>query len=313
MSLSLGIDVGGTKVAAGVVDPGGRVVEKLRRSTPASAGGAIAVIGEVIEELRSRHQVAAVGLGVAGFVDETRCEVRFAPHLPWREEPVQQKVEGMAGVPVVVENDANASAWGEVRFGAARGEQEVVFVGVGTGIGTGLVLGGRLYRGRWGMAGEAGHYQVVAGGRPCACGKQGCWEQYASGTALAAEARAAVRQAPAKAARLLELAGGSAAAISGMHVTQAAREGDAAAVRCFEAVGTWLGHGLAALAAILDPACFVVGGGVSEAGDLLLGPARHAYQQRLTGAGHRHEARIMLAELGTDAGLVGASDLARSQ
>jgi glucokinase len=314
MSLTIGVDVGGTKVAAGVVDASGTIIEKLRRSTPAaSPSRTVEVIGGVVLELLSRHEAEAVGVGAAGFVNEARSTVTFAPNLAWRDEPLQQKVAGLAGLPVVVENDANASAWAEVRFGAARGQQHAVFISVGTGIGCGLVLNGQLYRGRWGMAGEPGHYRVVAGGRLCGCGNRGCWEQYASGSALVAEARDFARRSPGAAARLLQLAGGSPEAIGGQQVTQAAREGDPGALQCFGAVGDWLGQGLADLAAILDPGCFIIGGGVSEAGELLLGPARAAFEKHLTGSHHRPRARITLAALRADAGLVGAADLARGR
>jgi glucokinase len=310
--LPIGVDVGGTKVAAGAVDPGGRIIEKLRRSTPAASPSRTAeVISEAVTELLGRHDAEAVGVGAAGFVNETRSCVVFAPNLAWRDEPLEDKVERLVGRPVVVENDANASAWAEVRFGAARGEEHAVFISVGTGIGGGLVLNGQLYRGRWGMAGEPGHYRVVADGRLCGCGNRGCWEQYASGSALVAEARDFARRMPGAAVRLLQLAGGNPEAISGEHVTQAAREGDPGAQQCFGVVGGWLGQGLADLAAILDPACFIIGGGVSEAGELLLGPARAAFEKSLTGRHHRPRADIRLAELGADAGLVGAADLAR--
>jgi glucokinase len=211
----------------------------------------------------------------------------------------------------VVENDANAAAWAETMLGAGRGHEHVILVAVGTGIGAGIVINGQLYRGQWGIAGEPGHYRVVPDGRPCGCGKRGCWEQYASGNALAAEAREIVKSSPGEAVRLLELGGGSAEGITGMVVTQAAREGDPAAGRCYEIVGTWLGHGLAALASILDPACFVIGGGVSEAGDLLIGPARTAFGEGLSGGSYRARAEIRLAQLGADAGVIGAADLAR--
>jgi glucokinase len=312
MSLTIGIDVGGTKVAAGVVDEYGTVVEKLRRATPSSSPALTEkVIAGAVTELRGRHRVQAVGLGAAGFIDEERANVRFSPHLAWREEPLRLRVEDLVQLPVVVENDANASAWAEVRFGAARGQAHVVFVGVGTGIGAGIVLDGRLYRGQWGMAGEPGHYRVVPDGRLCGCGNRGCWEQYASGSALVAEAREFAQRSPGAAVRLLQLAGGSPDGITGSQVTQAAREGDPVAARCFATVGGWLGQGLADLAAILDPACFVIGGGVSEAGELLLGPARAAFGKALTGGSHRHQAQIKLAQFGADAGIVGAADLAR--
>jgi glucokinase len=188
----------------------------------------------------------------------------------------------------------------------------VLLIAVGTGIGAGLMLDGRLYRGRWGAAGEPGHYRVVPDGRLCGCGNRGCWEQYVSGNALVAEAREFARRSPGAAVRLLQLAGGSAEGIDGPAVTQAALEGDAVALRCFEIIGHWLGTGLADLAAILDPGCFVIGGGVSEAGDLLIGPARAAFESGLTGGAYRPFAEIKPAQLGADAGLIGAADLARS-
>jgi glucokinase len=210
-----------------------------------------------------------------------------------------------------VDNDANASAWAEARFGAARGYRDVMLVALGTGIGAAIIIGGELYRGRWGMAGEPGHVRVVPDGRLCGCGNRGCWEQYCSGNALVAEAREFARRTPGGAIRLLQLGGGTPEGISGPVITQAATEGDPAALRCFQTVGGWLGQGLADLAAILDPACFVIGGGVSEAGELLLDPARIAFERALTGRGYRPLAEIKVAQLGEDAGIVGAADLAR--
>jgi glucokinase len=312
MSLTIGVDVGGTKVAAGAVDGQGHIVAKVRRATPSASPELTAkVIGETVTELLQRHPADAVGVGAAGFVSQTGGNVLFAPNLAWRGEPLREKVADLVGLPVVVENDANASAWGEVRFGAATGLAHMVFIGVGTGIGAGFILDGRLYRGRWGMAGEPGHYRVVPDGRLCGCGNRGCFEQYASGNALEAEARDFARRSPAAAVRLLQLGGGKPEGIGGPQITQAAREGDPAALRCFGIVGGWLGQGLADLAAVLDPGCFVIGGGVSEAGELLLGPARTAYERGLTGGGYRPRAGIRLAALGADAGIVGAADLAR--
>ena len=191
----------------------------------------------------------------------------FAPNLAWRDEPLKERVEERIDREVVVENDANASAWAEARFGAARGYRDVMLVTVGTGIGAAIIINGELYRGRWGIAGEPGHIRVVPDGRLCGCGNRGCWEQYCSGNALVAEAREFARRTPEGAIRLLQLGGGTPEGISGPVITQAAIEGDPAALRCFQTVGGWLGQGLADLAAILDPACFVIGGGVSEAGE----------------------------------------------
>jgi glucokinase len=310
--LTIGVDVGGTKAAAGVVTSDGRIIEKLKRSTPAASPARTAeVIAEAVAELMSRHQVSAVGLGAAGFVDETRSRVLFAPNLAWRDEPLRRSVAERVGLPVIVENDANASAWAEARFGAARGHEHVVLIAVGTGIGGGIIIAGELYRGRWGIGGEPGHYRVVPDGRLCGCGNRGCWEQYASGSALVAEARDFARRSPEGAMRLLQLGAGTPEGISGPRITLAAREGDPVALRCFQTVGGWLGQGMADLAAILDPGCFIIGGGVSEAGDLLIDPARAAYEKALPGRGYRGLAEIKVAELGADAGLVGAADLAR--
>jgi glucokinase len=302
MSLTVGVDVGGTKVAAGVVSEGGQIVEKLKRSTPAaSPDETVEIIADVVNELLARYEVDAVGIGAAGFVDEAQATVLFAPNLAWRDEPVKQTVD----------NDANAAAWAEAKLGAGRGQNDVVLITVGTGIGAGIVLDGRLYRGRFGSAGEPGHYRVVPDGRVCGCGNRGCWEQYASGSALVAEAREFARRSPDAAVRLLQLGNGHPDGIDGPAITAAAREGDPGAIRCFDIVGTWLGTGLADLAAILDPGCFVIGGGVSEAGSLLLDPARAAYHRGLTGRAYRQFAEVRVAELGPDAGLIGAADLAR--
>jgi glucokinase len=312
MTLAIGVDVGGTKVAAGVVEDDGQIIAKLRRSTPAASPARTEqTIADVLTELLASHQVEAIGIGAAGFVDRDRTSILFAPNLAWRDEPLKQRVEERIGREVVVENDANASAWAEARFGAARGYQDVMLVAVGTGIGAAIIIGGELYRGRWGIAGEPGHVRVVPEGRLCGCGNRGCWEQYASGSALVAEAREFARRTPEGAIRLLQLGGGTPEGIGGPVITQAAAEGDPAALRCFETVGCWLGQGLADLAAILDPACFVIGGGVSEAGDLLLDPARAAFERALAGHGHRPLPEIRAAQLGEDAGIVGAADLAR--
>ncbi len=312
MTLAIGVDVGGTKVAGGVVDADGRILAKLKRSTPAASPPQTEqAIADVVTELLAGHEVGAIGLGAAGFVDAARATMLFAPNLAWRDEPLKQRVEERIGREVVVENDANASAWAESRFGAARGYSEVMLVAVGTGIGAAIIINGQLYRGRWGIAGEPGHMRVMPDGRLCGCGNRGCWEQYCSGSALVAEAREFARRRPEGAIRLLQLGGGTPEGIRGSQITQAASEGDPAALRCFQTVGGWLGQGLADLTAILDPACFVIGGGVSEAGNLLLDPARAAFERALTGRGHRPYTEIRVAELGPDAGLVGAADLAR--
>ena len=312
MVLALGVDVGGTKVAAGVVDENGTIIARTRRLTPSTSPADVErTIAEVVAELRADHDVVAVGIGAAGFIDAEGSTVLFAPNLAWRNEPLRDEVAKVVGLPIVVENDASAMAWGEYRFGAGAGEDNLVCVTVGTGIGGGIVLNGHLYRGRHGIAAEFGHTQVVPDGRRCGCGLRGCWEQYCSGRALLHEAREIADIDKQFGARLLELGEGRPEGIHAEHVTQAAREGDPAALACFGEIGRALGQGLADLVAVLDPGRIVVGGGVADAGELLLAPAREAFATQITGSGHRPIPEIVLAALGNDAGLVGAADLAR--
>jgi glucokinase len=312
VGLTIGVDVGGTKVLAGVVDEKGAILAKSRRPTPSNSPTETAdAIAAAVAEFRLQYEVEAVGIGAAGWIDEDRSRVRFAPNLAWRDEPLRDIVEARIGLPVVVENDANAAAWGEHRFGAGRGHSHLILITVGTGIGCGIILDGRLYRGRFGVGGEPGHVRVVPDGRRCGCGNRGCWEQYCSGRALEREAREIVAASAAAGAALLERVNGDIQAITGPVVTAAALDGDATALECFDIIGAWLGQGVADLAATLDPGCFVIGGGVSEAGELLVGPARKAYESTLTGRGHRPLAELVVAELSELAGLVGAADLAR--
>ncbi|RKE22553.1 ROK family glucokinase [Streptomyces sp. TLI_171] len=311
---TIGVDIGGTKVVAGVVDGDGRVVDRLRTETPDKSKSPKVVedvIVDLVLQLADKHDVHAVGVGAAGWVDAERSTVLFAPHLNWRGEPLQQALSSRLRFPVVVENDANAAAWAEWRFGAGRGEDHMVMITLGTGIGGAVVRDGHVDRGKHGLAGEFGHMQVVPGGHRCPCGNRGCWEQYSSGNALVREARELAAEESPVVQPLLARAGGSPLGITGPLVTEAAREGDAVAVELLYEVGRWLGVGIANLAAALDPGRFVIGGGVSEAGDLLLGPAQDAFRRTLTGRGFRPEARIVHAALGNEAGLVGAADLAR--
>ncbi|GAA5034626.1 ROK family glucokinase [Actinopolymorpha pittospori] len=311
-ALTVGVDIGGTKVAAGVVDPEGHVLERLRRDTPSTSPQATEdTIADVVAELRSRYEVTAVGIGAAGWIDVTGSSVLFSPHLAWRHEPLRDAVRRRVRLPVIIENDANAAAWAEWRFGAGQGESHLVCVTLGTGIGGAVITDGVMLRGKYGVAGEFGHMTVVPGGHRCECGNRGCWEQYASGNSLVREARELAASGSPVAQNLLDRVGGDPGRITGPSVTEAAKDGDPVAVELLEEVGRWLGVGLANLAAAFDPGTFVVGGGVSEAGDLFLGPARETFKRSLTGRGFRPEAQILRAALGNEAGLVGAADLAR--
>lgn len=311
MSTTIGLDIGGTKINGGVIDGSGAILAKGRRETPAQDPAAIAEeAASLIRELSAGHEIDGVGVACAGFIDRTGSTVLFAPNLAWRDEPLKARLESVLDLPVIIENDANAAAWGEFRFGAAVEANDMVLVTVGTGIGGGIVVDGELLRGAYGVAAELGHMRVVRGGIRCGCGNRGCWEQYASGTALVREARELVISGTPIAARLSELCGGNPATLTGPDVTRAAAEGDPAAVELMADLGEWIGEGVASVAAILDPELVVLGGGVSEAGSLLIDPALVAFRRQLTGRGYRPEAQFTVATLGNDAGMIGAGDLA---
>ena len=310
--LAIGIDIGGTKIASGVVDQDGVIIEKLRRVTPSTNPAEVLnAIADIAETFRRNHHIHSIGIGAAGFVDATQSTVQFSPHLAWRNEPLRDAVFRRTGLPVLVDNDANASGWAEWRFGAAQNESDLVLITLGTGIGGALVIDGQTYRGHYGLAGEFGHMQVVPDGHPCECGNKGCWEQYASGRVLTRRARAAATEGTELGKLLLSAAGGSVEAIEGSHVTATATDGNLEAIEWIADVGQWLGVGIANLAAAFDPGIFVIGGGVSDAGEMLIGPARTAFSTALTGRGYRAEARIVKAHLGPEAGLIGAADMSR--
>jgi glucokinase len=313
VGLTVGVDIGGTKVLGAVVDERGGIVAQARRDTPADNVAQMSrLIVDVVTELADVHEVDAIGIGAAGWIDAKRSTVLFAPNLAWRNEPLRDEVARHVRVPVVVENDANAAAWAEFQFGAAEDAHDsMVMFTVGTGIGGGLVMGGELLRGSNGIAGELGHVLVVPDGHPCGCGRMGCIEQYASGKALVRFARALAADAPAEAATLLRLAGGEPAEITGQMVTAAAKAGDPAACEAFSQIGYWLGQVLADLTQVLDPQVLVIGGGVVDAGDLLMGPAREAYVAALAQRNRLPFAELRPALLGNLAGVVGAADLAR--
>jgi glucokinase len=309
--LVVGIDVGGTKVLAVEMDGDGRLVRAARRETPGRHVDTEVVeqaLTEALLDVADGRSVGAVGLAAAGFVDRAGERVRFAPHLPWRDDPVRDRLASRWGTQVALDNDANCVARAEAAYGAARGRASALVVTLGTGIGGAVVLDGVVLRGRNGMAGEFGHMQVVPGGHPCECGGRGCWEQYCSGNALVRLARDEIGRTP---TLLDELCGGDPERLTGPMVSRAAEDGDLLARQAFASVGDWLGVGVANLVAALDPEVVVVGGGVSAAGDRLLEPARAALARSIVGAGHRDVPDIVRARFGPEAGAIGAAYLAR--
>jgi glucokinase len=231
MSYTVGVDVGGTKIAAGLVDEQGNLVARDRTVSPATDPAEIVrTIGTLVRTLVGSHEVEAVGVCAAGFVDKQRATVVFAPNLAWRDEPLKERLQKDLDLPVVVENDANAAAWGEFTFGAGEDVDDLLMLTIGTGVGGGVVIDGELVRGGFGFGGEVGHIQMVPGGVLCGCGNLGCLESYGSGNALVRMTREHALEDPGAARVLIEQAGGDAEKITGPLITEAARVGDAFAI-----------------------------------------------------------------------------------
>ena len=308
--VTVGLDLGGTKCLGVVVDAEGRVTAEHRLPTPRGERAIVDVLAAVAEALLPGLPAGTrVGVGAPGLVERSGV-LRFAPNLPGVVDlDVRAELEARLGVGVRVDNDASCAGWAEARVGAARGADHAVLVTLGTGIGGGLVVNGRLEAGAHGFAGEVGHMVIDPDGPPCPCGKRGCWERFASGSGLGRLARDAAHagQAP----RVVELAGGEPEGVRGEHVTRAAAEGDAQARAIVARFARFLALGLANLANAFDPRVFVVGGGLVEAGEVLLAPTRAAFSDLVFAASHRPETPIVAAALGERAGAIGAALLAR--
>ncbi len=312
--LSIGVDIGGTKVLGGVVDSDGNILTTHREETPIQGGQALtdSIIG-VIQELRAQFDATTVGISAAGFVSSDRATMLAAPNiLDWNGINLKAKISDAIQLPVVIENDANSAAWGEAKFGAGRGIENLMMLTVGTGIGGGIVNSAGLYRGAYGIAAEFGHIRVEPDGQLCGCGAHGCFEQYASGNALRRFVREAIMQNPEQGAKILSLGDGTLEGIKGNHITDAARLGDNIAIDAFNRIADYLGAGIASLSVVLDPSAVVIGGGVIDAGELLLAPTRAAVEKYMPFSSRHPHPTILPALLGNDAGLVGVADLARS-
>lgn len=307
---AVGLDIGGTKIAGGVVTDSGRILDRTRVPTPPDDEAAtLAALLDLAGELRARNPgVEAIGVGAAGLVERPGGSARWAPHNSYRRMELRRLLHERTGLPTSVDNDGNAAALAESRFGAGAGGGDLVLVNVGTGIGGGMVLGGDIYHGEHGFAGELGHLIVDPDGDRCPCGNRGCLEAMASGLTLGRLGREAAAADPA--GRLATLAKEAGGPVTGEVVFAAASEGDKAALALFERVGYWLGVGIASLVTIFDPDLVVVGGGVAATGDLLLTPARASFERYVHARHHRDLPPVVPGRLGPDAGLVGAATLA---
>lgn len=304
---AVGVDVGGTNIRAGLVDDAGTILDQERGATPAERSTRLQAIIDLVTAVVDRTGAvgAPVGVGAAGLVDLSGV-VRYAPNLDWRDAPLQDDLAAALGVAVRVENDAAAAAWGEYRVGAAQhATGGALMLTVGTGVGGGLIMDDSLVRGATGIGGEFGHMIVAEGGPRCPCGNLGCLEAVASGSAIGRMGREAVADGEEPDSTLHQLD-----QVTGTAVTRAAQHGDALARRVLACAGTWLGVGIASLVNSLDPEVVLIGGGALAAGDLLLVPAVEAYEARVIAREHRAVPPVLHAELGDDAGLIGAALLA---
>jgi len=297
----IAVDCGGTNLVYGRFEPGGRGEAFGARGTPreaaALAGAIVGAVGPLVGP-----GVIAVGIGVAGLVDHAAGALVWSPHASGDRVDLASEVDAAIGLPVTVDNDANLAALAEARLGAGVGHRMVIFVGLGTGIGGGLVVEGRIERGR-GFLGELGHMTLDPSGPPCACGRRGCWEALVSGTALGRDAADLTAADP-----LGPVARAAAGAPPrGEHLSAAAASGDPEARGRLEAAGAWLGRGLANLVAAFDPDVIVIGGAAAGARGLLLDPARAELADCVAGRGHRAPTPVLPARFGPRAGLVGAA------
>ncbi len=318
MGLVAGFDVGGTKILGRVPDPADprRALVQHRRDTPRGAPAVVDALAAAVADLdaqlaaRGHQGLHGVGVGIAGLVDR-RGVLQVAPNLPGivglDVGVAVAEATGLAAV--TVDNDANCAAVAEHRLGAGVGHSDLVLVTLGTGIGGAVIIGDHLVRGASGFAGEPGHMVVDPNGPPCPCGQRGCWERFASGSGLGRLGREAAEAGTAPG--LLSRVGGDPHAVRGEHVTEAAAQGDPGALEVLRQFAWWVALGIANLENLLDPELVIVGGGLAEAGELLLAPTREAHRTLALGPEHRVPARILGAALGPDAGSIGAALLAQ--
>lgn len=304
---AIGLDIGGTKIAGAVVDTAGTVLAELVEPTPeeSDAEAVTAVLLDLIARLRPDHDVTAIGVGAAGIVEWPAGRMLWAPNNAYRDWPVREQLEKATDLPVVVDNDANVAALAEARLGEPY--PNMVLVTVGTGIGGGLVLDGQIYRGPTGLGAELGHIILNPDGPRCGCGNHGCFEAYASGTALTRMARDAAEDDP---DGLIARLGAEQGEVTGQTVTKAIEQGDETAKAVFARLGRWLGVGIASLSNIFELDAVVVGGGLVETGELLLAPARAAAREFAYAPTARGVTPVVAATFGGDAGRIGAALLA---
>lgn len=306
---AIGIDIGGTGTKGGLVTDRGEIIARLEHPTKKDAGtkSVLALSDDLLARAEALGiTVEAFGIGAAGFIDSATGTVTFAPNLVYDDPEVGKAVRAHVDLPVTIDNDANAAAWGELHFGAGKGMSNIVFMTLGTGIGSGIVVDGRLVRGATGAGAELGHTVIAMDGPPCNCGLNGCLEAMASGSAIARMAGEGLRSHPDS--KIASFAS-SIAEVTALDVAEAARANDELAARILSRAGRALGVGLSNVVNLFDPETIVLGGSVIGAGEAYLGPARDELAA-MTGEQRRRPVRLDVTTLGHDGGILGAAALA---
>jgi len=309
-ALTIGIDIGGTKISGGIVDSNGNVIDSARLNTPAAGGkDLIDAVIALIKQFQNKYEISGIGISIAALISADHGTIVGAPNIANLSElNFVNEIKKEFQLPVIAENDANAAMWAEFKFGNAQGLNPVMFFIIGTGVGGGLVIDGKLFRGTNGIGAEFGHMCVVQDGLLCGCGSKGCIEQYASGGALLRYAKEAIAANPVKGKEILDLADGT---LTGSALTKAAKAGNEVAISAFNKQADWFGQACASYTLILDPQAIVIGGGVIDAGELFLAPVRDAMSKYMPFAGTHKSPKIIAAKFGNDAGLIGAAELVR--
>ena len=309
--LTIGIDIGGTKISAGVVDSSGNIIDSSKCSTPAEGGKElISSVVNLVKELNKKHEIRGIGISIAALISSDYGTIVGAPNIANLSKlNFVNEIKEEFKLPIIVENDANAAIWAEFKFGNAKGLNPVMFFIIGTGVGGGLVIDGKLFKGANGIGAEFGHMCVVPNGLLCGCGSKGCIEQYASGGALIRYANESLLANPDKSEEVLSFGEGK---LSGTALTKAAKAGNELALAAFSKQADWLGLACASYSLIIDPQAIIIGGGVVDAGELFLAPVRAAMRKYMPFAESHVPPKIIAAKFGNDAGLIGAADLVRA-
>ena len=309
--LTIGIDIGGTKISAGVVDSSGNLIDSSRCSTPTEGGKElISSVINLIKEFNKKYEIKGIGISIAALISSDYGTIVGAPNIANLSKlNFVNEIKEEFELPIIIENDANAAMWAEFKFGNAKSLNPVMFFIIGTGVGGGLVIDGKLFKGVNGIGAEFGHMCVVPNGLLCGCGSRGCIEQYASGGALIRYANEALLANPDKSEEVLSFGEGK---LSGTALTKAAKAGNELALAAFSKQADWLGLACASYSLIIDPQAIIIGGGVVDAGELFLAPVRAAMRKYMPFAESHVPPKIIAAKFGNDAGLIGAADLVRA-